>query len=179
MKRYFLACLILIGFFAFSSHFSSWADQPWKPFVSKEGKFSILMPAPPSFTKTQHKSFVGTIEENTFRSKSNSESFNVEYSDLPRTALFLTGSDTIFEETKEGVLNNSRGIQLQFRSLVFQGNPGKFLMFKIPPQKNEEEMIGKAYFYLVNQRLYVIIGIAPRAASSNIIDQFLNSFKVF
>ena len=150
----------------------------WETFTSKEGKFSILMPISPSFTKAQHKSFIGMIEENTFRTKSNSETFSIEYSDLPRSAFILASAETILDETREGFLNNGRGIQLQFTPITFQGNPGRLLIFKTLPPDSPVEMIGKAYFYLVNQRLYVLVGTAPRAALSNNTDRFLSSFKL-
>ncbi len=159
-----------------SSH--SFSEDLWRPFISKEGGVSVLMPTIPSFQKVSHKSFVGTVEENTYQSKSGAESFTIEYSDIPKTALFLSGPDTIFDETKEGLLNDLHGIQLQFESTTFQGNPGKLLTFKVLPQgKDSNEMIGKAKFILINQRLYVLVAITPRSSNSNHLDLFLNSFQ--
>lgn len=173
--RFFSELAFLLILFTSSFSFS---EASWKPFVSKEGSFSILMPATPSFQKVSHKSFVGTVEENTFQAKLGSETFTAEYSDIPKTAIFLSGSDTIFDETKEGLLNDLHGVQLQFESTTFQGNPGKVLTFKILPQdKTLNEMIGKAKFVLVNQRLYVLVATAPRSSSSNHLDLFLNSFQ--
>lgn len=167
--------LLLIIISTFSS-----SEEFWKPFVSKEGGFSILMPAVPSFKKVSHKSFVGTVEENTFQVKSGAETFVIEYSDIPKTALFLSGPDTVFNETKEGLLNDLRGVLLQFDSITFQENPGKLLTFKILAQgKDSNEMIGKAKFFLVNQRLYVLVGIAPRSSHTSNLDRFLNSFQKF
>ncbi len=173
--RLFTQVAFLLMLFASSFSFS---EETWKPFVSKEGSFSILMPATPSFKKVSHKSFVGTVEENTFQAKSGSEIFIIEYSDIPRTALFLSGPDTIFDETKEGLLNDLHGVQLRFVSTTFQGNPGKLLTFKILAQgKDSNEMMGKARLLLVNQRLYVLLVIAPRSSNSNHVDLFLNSFQ--
>ncbi len=154
------------------------SEDSWKPFISKDGGFSVLMPAIPTFKKVSHKSFVGTVEENSFQTKLNLESFTIEYSDIPKTAFFLSGPDTIFDEAKEGLLNDLHAIPLQFESTTFQGNPAKLRIFKGSSQANPStEIIGKAKLFLINQRLYILVATAPRSTNSVNLDRFLNSFQ--
>lgn len=153
------------------------SEDSWKPFISKDGGFSVLMPAIPTFKKVSHKSFVGTVEENTFQTKLNLESFAIEYSDIPKTAIFLSSADTIFDETKEGLLNDLHAIKLKDESTTFQGNPGRLLTFKISSGDPSTEIIGKAKIFLINQRLYVLVTTAPRSSNSVNLDRFLNSFQ--
>ena len=142
----------------------------WKVFTSAEGGFSILMPGNPELHENIHKSFVGAIRENTYSATTKDGGYSVEYSDLPGLAVDLAGSGTILDKAKAGVLKDNGGAETSFNSISLRKHPGKELSFQIPGKDS-----GKARFFLVEKRLYVLV-----ATSSNLVhvETFLNSFKL-
>ena len=142
----------------------------WKAFTSTEGGFSVLMPGNPKLHEDAHKSFVGVIREHTYTVTTRDGDYSVEYSDLPGIAVDLGGSGTIFNKAKEGVLKDNGGAETHFSSISLRKHPGKELNFQVPGKDS-----GKARFFLVEKRLYVLVATSSNPGN---VEKFLNSFKL-
>ncbi len=142
----------------------------WKNFTSNDGGFQVMMPGTPQLQQNTHKSFVGAIEENTYMVNTKDGSYSVEYSNLPNIAVSMGGAGAIFDGAKKGLLKDSGGKQVSFSDITLNGNPGKELVYQIPSVG--ADTMGKARFYLVQKRLYVLVATGSKAS------QFFNSFKL-
>ena len=143
-----------------------------KTFAPAGFGFSVNMPGKPQHNESTHKSFVGAVQENSYTVKSGSASYTASVSDLPGMAVALGGSNTILSKAKEGLLKESGGSELSFEKISLAGSEGRELTYSLPSGG-----IGKARLYLVEKRLYVIVGSGPKATSAAI-DRFVNSFKL-
>jgi hypothetical protein len=147
----------------------------WQTFTSQAGGFSILMPGTPTLHQSAEKSFVGTIGVNLFELTSSKGQYSVEYSDLPGIAVDLGGHKTILDKAKEAFIKDNGVMEMSFTDIAFHGHPGKALNFQV----KDSGAIGKAYFYLIKKRLYVLAAShAPTAGKPQNIQQFLNSFQL-
>jgi hypothetical protein len=143
-----------------------------RTFAPAGAGFSVNMPGKPQHSETTHKSFVGAVQENSYTVNSGSASYTASVSDLPGVAVALGGSGTILGKAKDGLLKESGGSEASFEKTSFDGHEGRELTYNLPSGG-----IGKARLYLVDKRLYVIVGAGPKSASSSI-NRFVNSFQL-
>lgn len=170
MRTSFLVLFIAFGLSTASEN--AWSQGKWQTFSSPAGDFSVLMPGTPQLTQSVHKSFVGAVKESTYTFKAGNTTYSASYSELPGIAVSLGGSHTIFNKAKDGLLKESGGTENGFKEISLGTSEGRELSFLL-----DGGWAGKARFYLVEKRLYVIVASGPTSASAAIV-KFLNSFKL-
>jgi hypothetical protein len=143
-----------------------------KPFAPAGAGFSVNMPGKPKHSETTHKSFVGAVQENAYTVNSGGATYTASVSDLPGMAVALGGTGHILDKAKEGLLKESGGSETSFAKTSLGGYEGRELSYSLPSGGS-----GKARLYLVDKRLYVIVGAGPESAGPAI-DRFVNSFKL-
>ncbi len=143
-----------------------------KVFSPPGAGFSINMPGTPSATETTHKSFVGAVHETTYTYTGAGNIYTASVSDLPGAAVFWGGAGTILSKAKEGLLKECEGVETAFGDIMLGKYEGRSLKFNLPAGKK-----GQALLYLVEKKLYVIVG-SGTAASAGAISRFLSSFKL-
>ncbi|HKX13091.1 MAG TPA: hypothetical protein VJP40_08065 [bacterium] len=143
-----------------------------KPFAPAGAGFSVNMPGKPRHSETTHKSFVGAVQENSYTVNGGGATYTASVSDLPGVAVALGGAGTILGKAKDGLLKESGGSETSFEKTSLGGNEGRVLTYSLPSGGS-----GKAQLYLVDKRLYVIVGAGPKSAAPAI-DRFINSFKL-
>ncbi|KAB2840225.1 hypothetical protein F9K50_06180 [bacterium] len=148
------------------------AEAKWQTFSPPAGNFSVSMPGKPQLTQSVHKSFVGAVKESTYTAKSGGVTYSASYSELPGIAVTLGGSHTIFNKAKDGLLKEAGGSENAFNKISLGKNEGRELSFTLNGGGS-----GKARFFLVDKRLYVIVASGTSGASAGV-DRFLNSFKL-
>ncbi|MDL1871621.1 hypothetical protein FBR05_05405 [Deltaproteobacteria bacterium PRO3] len=148
------------------------AEAKWQTFTPPEGGFSIAMPGKPQLTQSVHKSFVGAVKESTYTIKAGGVTYSASYSELPGIAVTLGGSRTIFNKAKDGLLKEAGGSENAFNEISLGKSEGRELSFTL-----NGGGAGKARFFLVDKRLYVIVASGPTGAAAGI-GKFLNSFKL-
>ncbi|GHB89794.1 hypothetical protein [Cerasicoccus arenae] len=132
-------------------------DLDWQTVSINDGKVSLSMPGKPVLTTSTTDSIVGTVKSKLYTVKVPSDgSVSIDCSDLPGTALFFAGSDTIFDNAKGKFLSKVYGKADSWETITTGGNEGKKLMFSTPPMKGEPGYDGEAQFYLIGDYLYVI-----------------------
>ncbi len=150
----------------------AWAPSSFAEVFAPDGAgFSINMPGTPKATETSHKSFVGAVQETSYTSKSGAITYTASVSNLPGAAVALGGSGTILGKAKDGLLKESGGSETSFTDINLGKYQGRALNFSLP------NGIGQAKLYLVEKRLYVLVGSGPASASAAI-GRFLNSFQL-
>ncbi len=132
-------------------------------FTASEGHFSISMPGNPTLNQVKHKTFIGTVIENTYTLKTKTEEYTASYTILPGVATVFQSRQTLLRKTKEGFLKDTKATELK--------TEGEDLVFQV------SQVIGKARFYLIDKTIYVITANTTKPERTKIIDQFLNSFQ--
>ena len=149
-----------------------------KTFTSNQGRFSINFPGNPKKTQTVHKRFTGDIKETTYRLDTKYGNYSVGYSDLSAMATVLGGAKTILKKAKAGLLKNAKGREISFKIEEYKGYPAGILEFQVPPVGSKTAMHGMARLYLVDSRLFVLVGTRRQGFSLKPLEQFLDSFKL-
>lgn len=172
--------LIILSFLIFPFPFINFYPSPCeaRTFQSQEGQFSVNMPGTPKKSTTVHKNFTGKILETTYRLDTKTGNYSAAFSDLSGVATFFGGANTILKKAKEGLLKNAGGREIRFTPTSLGEYPGRSLEFEIPKQGKSPPMQGRARFYLVKNRLYVIVGTRKEGLSLTPLENFLNSFRL-
>jgi len=154
------------------------SESGWTHFASKPGRFSVDVPVRPVPSKTQQKSFIGTVTNHIFTATSGEDLFTVDYSDIPDFALHFAGPGTIYEHAKGALLKKTYGTQISYSDVAVGGAAGKRLTYDTPPAPGYPKMRGDAILLLVGNRLYVIDGVVPDSEADAKSQRFLSSFQI-
>ncbi|HAZ47571.1 MAG TPA: hypothetical protein DDW76_03580 [Cyanobacteria bacterium UBA11369] len=142
----------------------------WKEFSSSEGKFAVSMPGTPKQeTETDEDGL--TSHSFTVELENPDSAYLVTYYDVPEVAKatpeqikeLLDGAPDAF--AKGGNANLTRS-----QNIILDGNPGREFEFT-----STEGFSGKGRVYLVQERLFLVVAIAPQSQS---IQRFLDSFRL-
>ncbi|GEM_PF-6547268 len=146
-------------------------------FISKEGGFSVWMPGEPRLERVNHKSFAGNVVENTYTFKTESEEYSVSYSQLPDIALSLESTKALLIKAKEGFLKEAHAQEISFEKIAFVQKEARELTFQIIHPNHVKDATGKARFFLVDKKMYVVMTLNIYDDKENM-THFLNSFRL-
>lgn len=155
----------------------SWAadNSDFKPFPSKEGKYTVSFPGKPDVSTSKVKTASGDIEMHVAQAVrgKNREPYTVTYNDVPDEVL-KGGADKIFDSAQEGGLAITQGKLLKKTDIAKTD--------KNPPSRDlEVDIRGTTAYYrmlLVGNRLYVIMAYPDGSTgSAERAKLFLESFK--
>ena len=146
------------------------AQTAWKEFSSSEGKFTVSMPGTPKQeTETDEDGL--TSHSFTVELENPDSAYLVTYYDVPEVAKatpeqiqeLLDGAPDAFAKGGNAELTRSQNI-------ILDGNPGREFEFT-----STEGFSGKGRVYLVEERLFLVVAIAPQRQN---IQRFLDSFRL-
>jgi len=152
---------------------NSFTVEPWQPYVSEDGGFSVNLPMTPDpeteATTWAGKQFEWTVIESRSFTASN-DSYAVAYTDVSTEDL-QNGEDALLEQVGANLVERlqPQAVIESGRELSLDGHPGRSFV-----ATTEDGQIVGVNFYLVGQRLY---GVGARADDVVNISQFLNSFQ--
>ena len=141
-----------------------------REFTSKAGRFAITFPQKPKIEVGEDDIDGAPITIHSFSVEHQRNAYVVAYSDMPRAYL---------RQGKQAVLNEiSRAVMSDFNlsDLVATGtnsrlasHPGK--IFRL----SSDEMTLDARFYLVDRRMYLLLGVSDEAQA---VERFIQSFNL-
>ena len=145
----------------------------WRPFVSDEGRFQVLMPSSPECRQQINPDSV-MLTLFIARQARGSAEFMVLYGDIPTGELHLVPLEARFDAAREEMLRGAPGARvLNERRIELNGHPGRELEVEIPSQGTVTNRI-----YIVGQRLYVVAAGGKRLKpQSPQVQQFFASFQ--
>ena len=152
----------------------------WKPYTSKEGRFTVLMPvATPTQMKQNLKTPVGEMELNVVGAElpNNQGGYAVIYNDLPESITQQPGAEQmILDNAAMGAQTNVPGAKVigDPKKITLEGSPGRELTLEAP-------LVGKMIVrvYIVKGRQYQVIARGSNERlSSKETQLFLDSFKL-
>ena len=152
----------------------SFTVQPWQPYISNEGGFSVDLPLPPS-EETESIALGGTefewklIEGRNFTAPN--DSYSVGYTDVLSEDL-QAGADALLNRVGTNLIERWRAQNVveSGREISLDGNPGRSFV----GTTNDGQIIA-VRFYLVGQRMYGVGVLSDNIANIN---RFLDSFEV-
>lgn len=152
------------------------------PFVSKEGRFSIMLPPEyprPKLEVTTIKSDDGPIKLRMYSSMNSEQGLClIGYCDFNGASIDDELRAKILDGAKEGALENMQATLESDSAITVDGRPGRSIRFSA--QKNSETMYGRFDYFLVGIRLYQIgfLSLTRDVQFSASIGEFFDSFKV-
>ena len=149
--------------------------KEWETFESDTGRFSILFPGAPEKETESVPTTIGTIKTEFFMVEQKDMAYSVNYADYPAEVVAASDTRAMLDGARMGAMANVNGELLSEKEISLGGHPGREIEIEIA----DEDIIIRARFYLVENRLYVIQALSKESkASSPDIDEFLDSFEL-
>src|SRR5262245_17563822 len=146
----------------------------WKSFTSKDGRFSVQLPGTPRQKTVPTMSDFGKAVLIFHTVALKEAMYTANFCDFP-VAVKDVPVDKFFDASREGALRNLQGKLESERKIKLNGHPGREQAIKLP----EDGKIFRARVYLVGQRMYQVVILAPKdVAFSKEADTFFDSFKL-
>ena len=147
-------------------------ELKWKPFVSEEGRFSVLMLGEPTYTETDEPTPVGSIRENLYSYEHGPISLDAEYSDLPFLAALFGSRSRIYNEIFKEFVKRKKATEISVDPFTFDAYRGKVLIYET------SKRYGKLWMLLISRRIYILhASVLKDYPNKSLIDFYINSFK--
>ncbi len=156
-------------------------EREWSRFRSNEDDedlVSILMPGKPALTESTSKSPLGKVSSHNYTGREQGANYVASYSTLPRFAVTLAGSDTIFANAKESVLTKAFADEDSYLPNTRDGWEGMKLTYRTNAVRGKPSFGGRAEFYLQGRMLYVFNAILPVTIPDSYIDRYFDSLTI-
>jgi hypothetical protein len=154
------------------------SDEPqitWRELRSQAGHFHLLMPGKPKMEHSSLNTAVGVVDVYYWSDGHPPFSFVVMYSDYPPSAVKDQDPQKILANARDGAVNSAGGSILSDENIELDGHPGREVRMSI----QEGKMVGQGRFYLVRNRLFIVLCITDRPhAFSPVVRKYLNSFTL-
>lgn len=148
------------------------AARAWaEPYVSNDGRFSAELSTATEYSSSSSPSPVGAVLTSVFLDRQPGRFLTVSYTDLPKLAL-LGGRETIFQEARNGMLEQCGGVALNWTR---QDRQTRRLLYQV---KGQPAYRGECLFRLDRYRLYVVDVRSEAHLPAQADQQFLSSFKI-
>jgi hypothetical protein len=141
------------------------SNADWQTFTSTSGKFSLSLPAAPRQQELPVSTEVGTIEAIMYTTEVDGVAYAAGYSDFPG-AVSTVDPQKVLAGSRDGAAQNVKGRVTQEKPIDINGHPGLEITIEIPASASVSG--GATYharLYLVGNRLYQIIHVAPKSAA--------------
>jgi len=148
--------------------------SPWswaQPYSCPEGRFAAELSSGTSRTESSSESPLGPITTYIYLDRQPRRTLTVSYTDLPKLAL-LAGREHIFEQSKQGMLEQCQGILSTWDKL---DRNNRRLTYRV---EGATRYRGETLFRLEQMRLYVIDVRSELGVKPEIDRHFLQSFKI-
>ncbi len=151
-------------------------SSDFKPFTSKEGRFTISFPGKPDVSTSTIKAPVGDMELHVFRAaRGAKESYTVTYNDYPPEALKGADAERILDAARDGGVGTTHG-KVSKETKIAKSDKA------LPSRDLEIDIQGTtayARLLLAGNRLYVIMAYPDGSSgSATRAKQFFDSFKL-
>ena len=153
-------------------------NQP-QAYVSEEGGFQIMTPLPLEESTQSVDSELGPIEVHFFMAELSNRAYMVGYSDYPEDFIAQSDPQVLLDGARDGAVGNINGkLVSEFKISLADQYPGRELVVTALLDEDTEGTL-KGRMYLVNNRLYQIMVVAPSGdMSTQAMDDFINSFTL-
>lgn len=142
----------------------------WIRYSSATGRFNILMPVQPKVQEQPVDTAAGQLINYVFMAQSGSAAFAISYADYPQNDADPQG---VLDDVRQGAITGIKGTLISGKNITHKGYPGREF------QASTQGALYTSRIYLVKNRLYQMVVVAPAAqASAADINRFLTSFDL-
>jgi hypothetical protein len=148
-------------------------------FKSEPGRFSVVSPVPLKETiKPVETQGAGKIDLHIFMGQQSDIGYVASYADYPQRIVEKGTPEKILDGACKGMVSNVNGKLVLESKTEVDGYPGRELVIEVMIQKGVEGTV-KARVFLVGNRIYQMMWIAPKGKASHVAsDDFLKSFRL-
>ena len=157
-------------------------QPPWRPFMSSEQEESFLtirMPSNPELKESSSRTPLGKVRHHDYTSREKGATFLVSYSKLPRLAIRLAGSDTIFNNARQSILSKAFAEEVSFEPTDRLNPEGMELIYRTRAIGGRPSFRGSAQMYLEEGQLVVLNAVVPETRPLSYCEQFFGSLAIF
>jgi hypothetical protein len=142
-----------------------------KPYVSKDGRFSVVFPGKPDAKTTSAKTLDGDMEVHAFRltGKDKTE-YSVVYTDYPADKFKGADADKLLDQTRDGGVEATRAKVKETKPKGFDS--ARDLELEIAGVTSYSRLV------LAKNRLYVVMAVPEGKAGADAAKKFVESFKL-
>lgn len=146
----------------------------WINYTSKEGRYSVQLPAQPDVDRQEATSANGEkFTQYKATLSSGKAVYMIAYFDYPPSTAFA------FDAARDRMMEGVKAILISERSISLHGAPGREIKLLMKIQGDDYLMVAR--FYDVDQRVYVIQFITPKSAEAVVegnAARYFDSFQV-
>ena len=173
------AFLVFIGAVAGGLTLLSRAQpKAWSEFTSTSGGFAVQMPGTPKDQTQSVAQATGDLTLHNFTVEDRDYAYIVSYVDFPAGTIVQSDADAFLDSTVDGSVSSGKGELKSQSAITLGGYPGRLAEFTTVANGQLPATSIKAHYYLVKDRLYQILAIAPQGQLPAEADRFLSSFKL-
>jgi hypothetical protein len=148
----------------------------WQKFTSQEGKFGVLMPSKPEYSKQSMPLEAKlNVDMHMFTAvelqDQNPAAYSVAYADFPFVTTTPEAGNALLDAAQAGLIE--KNTVLARSSLQLRGNPGREIKLKDP-----KGMVSRVRLFLVKERIYMVMVFSNSEQGLGGSDRFLNSFEL-
>ncbi|NJR48229.1 MAG: hypothetical protein HC780_00450 [Leptolyngbyaceae cyanobacterium CSU_1_3] len=175
MKKFLIVTyLVALGFLPTACNPVAKSEE----FKSQTGQFSVTAPIALKEETRSLDTTAGKINLHMFTATEKNKAYFVAYADYPEQILKLSNPEKMLDGARDGAIGNVNGKLVSEAKVSINGAPGRELVIEAKG-KNGENGTVKARVFLVKNRLYQAMVVAPQAeVNSAEMDKFLQSFKL-
>jgi hypothetical protein len=154
--------------------------QPnWQEYQSQAARYSILMPGKPKEQTQSVDAEAGALKVHIAITEDRSAAYLAAYWDYPAEYIRSTAGNDLLDSIVHNAVASADGKltrQTDFPLTVYRGRE---VEFETPVQGSQPAMLIKVRYFLVNNRLYQVMVVAPqRQGLSDTAQKFFDSFKL-
>ena len=151
-------------------------EKKAEPFVSKEGKFSVLLPDKPSEKKNKVKIGDREVDLVIFAVNQKGSALVVSYSDFPKDKIGADKEKFIAERIEANVAGLKGKVSSNEKlTLGAAKHPGREVRVDLA----EKKQVYRARMFLVGERVYQVVALgSDEFVKSKTVDDYFASFKV-
>jgi hypothetical protein len=152
------------------------AQSLWKPFSSKEGGFTVLMPGQPTQENRRVNTEVGPIPVQAFSVVRRGEAlYAVAYSDFPENISQNSRDvDRLLAQVASGFAQGAKGRLVSQQNIRLGDFPGREIRLQL-----NRGVIARGRLFVVNKRLYQVIVVTGQERNlTKSIEGFFKSFRL-
>jgi hypothetical protein len=152
------------------------AQSVWKPFSSKDGGFTVLMPGQPTQENRTVKTEVGSIPVQAFSVLRRGEAlYAVAYSDFPGNfPQNPRDIDRLLAQVASGFAQGAKGRLVSQQTIGLGNFPGREIRLQL-----DRGLIARGRLFVVNSRLYQVIVVTGQERNlTKSIEGFFKSFRL-
>jgi len=150
--------------------------EAWVTVAPPSEGFEVQMPWKPKRTVKETSTFLGSVDDVSYRVERGDQTFVATWVDLPGVATLFLSDAALLENIRESFLEKGNGKEKSYQDIVRDGRNGKRLEFAM--HKSSARREARAEFFLIDGRMLSFTGIVNEGEPMDDVERFLGTIKL-